>query len=174
MITTASKKGRRHCTRSCKKKAGSTSIIFIPATTALRIFWFTSARSWSFTPGRSVSSNRYSRPRFRSQMIQKGARSPHTLTPSRYPNGTRPGSTIGGGHVLAEPETLRRCLHFTPEFHKCYSFSKLLKTTRSVRYRTDKTLQWFWLDSAANNLSRLLPDVWPLFQAGTRPKREGA
>jgi hypothetical protein len=54
-------------------------------------------------------------------MIQKGARSPRTLYPLKIFNRTQPGSTIGGRHVLAEPETLRRCLHFTPEFHKCYS-----------------------------------------------------
>ena len=63
-------------------------------------------------------------PRFRSQMIQKGARSPHTLHPLKIFNATQPGSTIGGRHVLAEPETLRRCLHFTPEFHKCYSSAR--------------------------------------------------
>jgi hypothetical protein len=29
-------------------------------------------------------------------------------------NGTQPGSTIGGRHVLAETEILERCFHFTP------------------------------------------------------------
>jgi hypothetical protein len=93
--------------------------------------------------------------RFPSRMIQKGARSPHTLYPLKIFNGTQPGSTIGGRHVLAEPETLRRCLHFTPEFHKCYSSARLKKRPRSVRYRIDKTLQWFYI-----RLQQSPPPCW--------------
>ena len=37
-------------------------------------------------------------------VIQKGARSPHTLYPLKIFHGTQPGSTIGGRHVLAETE----------------------------------------------------------------------
>jgi hypothetical protein len=46
--------------------------------------------------------------------IQKGAHVSHAPLPLKIFNGTQPGSTIGGRHVLAETETLERCFHFTP------------------------------------------------------------
>jgi|HubBroStandDraft_3_1064219.scaffolds.fasta_scaffold65212_3 hypothetical protein len=44
----------------------------------------------------------------------KGAHVSHAPLPLKIFNGTQPGSTIGGRHVLAETGILERCFHFTP------------------------------------------------------------